>query len=157
MEKSRDEHGWYEDIYQKKQKILLRYSQKILKDKNLAQEAVQHCFLKLWEEDFEKIKPYIDAWLYRVCRNKTLDLLKNKTLEYEDNVIEFPTENKFDVETIKNHVSKENKELMRMKFEEGMSYKEIAEKLKISVSNVGIRIHREILTLRKKLKEENYE
>ena len=44
-------------------------------------------------------------------------------------------------------------EVIRLRFTDGLSYKEIAEVTKLSVSNVGYLIHMGVKTLRERLKE----
>jgi RNA polymerase sigma-70 factor (ECF subfamily) len=43
---------------------------------------------------------------------------------------------------------KQQRELIKLKFEAGLSYKEMAEALKTSVSTVGVQLHDAIKTLR---------
>jgi len=46
------------------------------------------------------------------------------------------------------------REVIRLKFQEGLSYREIAAVTGLSVSNVGFLIHRGVSTLREKMKRE---
>ena len=47
------------------------------------------------------------------------------------------------------------KDILRLKFEAGLSYKQIAEAMRMSVSNVGVQLHTALQTLRRLWKREN--
>lgn len=53
---------------------LLRYSLRLLGDADLARDCVQHAFLKLCDE--RGVKDRLAAWLFRVCRNRAVDHLR---------------------------------------------------------------------------------
>ena len=56
---------------------LLRYSLRLLGgDLDLARDAVQHAFLKLCSESQEMLDSRLAAWLFRVCRNRAVDHLR---------------------------------------------------------------------------------
>lgn len=50
---------------------------------------------------------------------------------------------------------RQQRELIKLKFEAGLSYKEMAEALKTSVSTVGVQLHEAIKTLRRQWLAEN--
>ncbi len=50
---------------------------------------------------------------------------------------------------------KQQRELVKLKFEAGLSYKEMSEALRISVSHVGVQLHEAIQTLRRHWNREN--
>jgi len=50
---------------------------------------------------------------------------------------------------------RQQRELIKLKFEAGLSYKEMAEALKTSVSTVGVQLHEAIKTLRRQWMAEN--
>jgi Ca-activated chloride channel family protein len=45
---------------------------------DLAQDVVQDAFLKLCDQDPNALNSSVGAWLYRVCRNRALDVLKKE-------------------------------------------------------------------------------
>jgi RNA polymerase sigma-70 factor, ECF subfamily len=49
----------------------------------------------------------------------------------------------------------QQRELVHLKFEAGLSYKEIAEAMRMSASNVGVQLHAAIQTLRRLWEREN--
>lgn len=60
---------------------LTRYAMRMLGSKSnfeTAKDAVQHTFLKLCEQDLDSLSHKVGPWLYRVCRNRIIDLLRSK-------------------------------------------------------------------------------
>jgi RNA polymerase sigma-70 factor (ECF subfamily) len=53
---------------------LLRYAGALVKDQ--AADVVQETFLSLCKQDRADVEPQLRAWLFRVCRNRALDLLR---------------------------------------------------------------------------------
>jgi len=49
----------------------------------------------------------------------------------------------------------QQREMIQLKFDAGLSYKEIGEAMRISVSSVGVQLHAAIQTLRRLWKREN--
>jgi RNA polymerase sigma-70 factor (ECF subfamily) len=58
------------------------------------------------------------------------------------------------VEVLLASLSENQREVVRLKFESGLSYREISEVTGLSVSNVGFLLHRAIQTLRKEIKKD---
>ena len=57
-------------------KRLVRYAAGIVGDGDSAREAVQHAFLQLCQQQVEELSGREAPWLFRVCRNKALDLVR---------------------------------------------------------------------------------
>jgi len=55
---------------------LLRYAQRLLGDEGHARDVVQFAFLRLCDESPAAIGERLAQWLYTVCRNRTLDVLR---------------------------------------------------------------------------------
>jgi DNA-directed RNA polymerase specialized sigma24 family protein len=55
---------------------LVRYAVGLLGDGDSAREAVQHAFLQLCEQAPEKLRRREAPWLFRVCRNKAMDMIR---------------------------------------------------------------------------------
>jgi RNA polymerase sigma-70 factor (ECF subfamily) len=63
------------------EKPLTRYAHRMFGragDLELAQDAVQHTFMKLCEQELQSIENRIGPWLFQVCRNRILDQLRSK-------------------------------------------------------------------------------
>ncbi len=55
---------------------LSRYAARLLGDDESARDAVQHTFLRLCDERADELSDRLAAWLFAVCRNKALDMLR---------------------------------------------------------------------------------
>mgnify|MGYP001393868096 FL=1 len=149
---------------------LTKYAVSILGDLEEARDVVQETFLKLYKQDPNRVGLKVKAWLFTVCRNRCYDVLKKNNrisnLE-EDQVSAIPSKDKDPVEIInffegRDEINKNikilyslieklparQKEVMRLKFQADLTYKEIAETLDISLSNVGFIVHSALKNLR---------
>ncbi|CAN5408911.1 hypothetical protein BH23VER1_BH23VER1_01920 [soil metagenome] len=57
---------------------LLGYANSILHDVEAARDAVQDTFLKLYQQSEGSIGDGLKAWLFTVCRNRCLDMLRKR-------------------------------------------------------------------------------
>lgn len=57
---------------------LTRYACRLLGDDHAARDAVQHTFLQLCDESPDKLAEGLSGWLFTVCRNKVLDIVRKK-------------------------------------------------------------------------------
>jgi RNA polymerase sigma-70 factor (ECF subfamily) len=76
MASSSDSHGWVLEAVDLYELPLQRYARRLLGDFDLAADAVQHAFVKLCEESHAHLEGRVAPWLFRVCRNKALDHLR---------------------------------------------------------------------------------
>jgi RNA polymerase sigma-70 factor (ECF subfamily) len=73
-----DKRGWVLAALDEYEVRLLRYALRLLGDHDLARDAVQHAFVKLCDQSPETVGERPAAWLYRVCRNRALDHLRQR-------------------------------------------------------------------------------
>jgi RNA polymerase sigma-70 factor (ECF subfamily) len=55
---------------------LVRYATRLLRDEDAARDVVQFAFLRLCDRSRDVPRERIGQWLYTVCRNKALDMLR---------------------------------------------------------------------------------
>ena len=154
---------------------LTKYAVSILGDLEQARDVVQDTFLKLYKQDPEKVRKKVKSWLFTVCRNHCYDLIKRNRRtsnlgEDEISYIASNDDNPFQLisflegkeeidEKIKilysliEELPSRQREVMRLKFQANLSYKEIAETIGISSSNVGFVMHSALKKLREDMKE----
>ncbi len=128
-----------------------------------ARDVVQDTFIKLHKQDPDLIKSKLKSWLYTVCRNRAIDVLRKENPMLTSGGEAFEHLNDSTPSPAENAVSKERhaevlkflerlpnnqKEVIRLKFQGDLSYKEIAEVTGLSVSNVGFLIHTGIKRMR---------
>ncbi len=155
-----DENPLYEAIR--------RYALRLLSDYEAAMDVAQEVFLRLEQNSNTVEQPR--AWAYRTARNLVIDhyRTKGKTLatgDSGDQLSEVPAEatrfnpallaeTKEKIEMIHekmNELPPRHREVLRLKFQEGLKYAEIAEVLDVSVATVGWLLHEAIGKLRKEL------
>ncbi len=77
---------WVLEALNQNEQRLTRYVARILKGRtDLADDVVQHAFLKLCHQDQQAIGENVAAWLYRVCRNRAFDEMRKNKISAERN------------------------------------------------------------------------
>lgn len=161
-EQEKPDADWMRSLVDAHAADLVRYAGSILQDMDAARDVVQDTFLKLWQrplEDESGIRP----WLFRVCRNGALDARRKggrmkpvTDTDLADKATEVAgpqeaaekNEQHSQVLRLMKDLPENQQEVVRLKFQNGMSYKEIASVTELSVSNVGFLLHTAINTLR---------
>lgn len=148
---------------------LIRYAYRLLRSRELAQDVVQDAFLRYLRKPLDYGEPrQRAAWLYKVTHNLCIDLVKRESRRGEIyNRLELPTVTKLPVveifaserwerlERLLEGLSYNQRSVVLLFFQEGLSYKEISEVTGLSMSNVGMLLHRALKKLRFLIEEEN--
>jgi len=154
-----------EEVFQQQESALLRYAYGYTKRREVAEEVVQEAFLKLHQhwQDVDAPRP----WLYKAVRNIALNSLrksKRENLSDGESLIEDespgdrPDSQMRRLEAVSTmrllmaDLGTKDRELVKLKFEEDMSYSHIGEKLEMGVGNVGYRLHHILKSLAEGLK-----
>lgn len=147
---------------------LIRYVETFVKDRETARDIVQDSFMKLHQHSDQPTAKGLKPWMYRVCRNAAIDHLRKekrmtKTEIQESQILAKTKTNP--AETIEQQdtfrvvmsevamLSSNQQEVLRLKFQSGFSYQEIADVTGLKLSNVGVLLHTAISKLREKLKD----
>jgi len=157
---------WIKAAVDKFEGPLLRYALRITRDLNKAEDVVQDTFLRLCSEEQSKLDGYLSQWLFTVCRNRALDVQRKdgrmqplSDFQMDTEATEAPSPS---VQAERQELSQKalqllqnlpdnQQEVLRLKFQNDLSYKEISEITKLSVTNVGFLIHTAIKNIRQKL------
>lgn len=156
-------------IYQKYHKALYVFSYYYLKNKEQAEDAVQTVFTKLWEYRSQIIVTInLKNYLYKMVKNHILNEIRNannaltKNYEiaqssenYEDNLLE-KIEEKELMSLFYEAIDKlpdQKRSICLLKIKEGLSNKEIAEKLNIAENSVKAYYNLSIKILRSYLQK----
>ncbi len=146
---------------------LLRYAARILGDLELGRDVVQETFLRLWRSDKAGRDDHLTEWLFTVCRNRALDVRRKeqrmtRLSEHAEQTQPSPTLSPSAVAERREAVGRaaeamsalpENQqEVIRLKFQNGFTYRQIAGITGHSVTNVGFLIHTGIKSIRKRFK-----
>jgi RNA polymerase sigma-70 factor (ECF subfamily) len=140
---------------------LIRYATWILGDVEQAREVVQETFLRLCrEKDPVRLDGYLAQWLFTVCRNIAFDTRKKEArMKPAGNVESLnsgvpPRQTVGDVFRLLDGLPKNQREVVYLKFQCDLSYKEISEVTSLTVSNVGFLIHTALKNIRKQVLSE---
>ena len=153
-----------DELYKRYQKRLFHFANYILKSSADSENIVQEVFLKLWENRhrIEKVKPYI----FSIAYNSTISQIRKKIREqaFIDHVKSLPEtwedpvnidleyrELKEKAETIIHELPDRQKEVYLLSRQDGLSYREIAKKMDISVNTVENHLVKALKTIRKEL------
>lgn len=142
---------------------LIGYATTFLHDVERARDVVQETFMRLYQQDIEKVKGGLKAWLFTVCRNRALDVIRKERrmmgLE-EEQIARLPSERRTpseradleerigQVHEALNRLSENQREIILLKFEQGLSYQEMSQVTGLSSSNVGFLLHTGLKRLR---------
>jgi RNA polymerase sigma-70 factor (ECF subfamily) len=151
-----------ESLVQQHERSLLAYAGKMLgSDWAAAQDAVQETFLRLCREDRQKIESRVTAWLFTVCRSRVIDMQRtNRSTPVDTSEIPIadstpdPAKVASDVEEqeqladVVDQLTPRQQEVLRLRIQAGLSYREIAEVTGLTVSNVGFHLHAAVRSLR---------
>ncbi len=158
--------AWVSDVVARYERGLYLYAARLLRSHDRARDVVQETFLKLCAADREKVADHVAEWLFTVCRNRALDILRkdNRMTQLRDEQATMrqspqltPPESAEQDEQA-NQILRliealppNQREVIRLKFQNGFSYQEISRISGHSVSNVGYLIHAGIKSLRTQL------
>lgn len=144
---------------------LIRFAARITGDLESARDVVQDTFLRLCHQDLDDVGDHLPAWLFRVCRNRALDVKKKEGPLQRLDETGAPTASGADphdlleksdgarrVLALLAELPAAQQEVLRLRFQEELSYKDISAITSHSVSNVGVLIHTGIKQLRKRLR-----
>lgn len=136
---------------------LLRYATGIVGDSASAHDVVQDVFMRLHQAERARIEQHVAAWLYRVCRNRALEIRrkqKRRPPEPSGDRPETPadlTQRKEAVERALAAVESlpnAQREVLVLRFRDGLSYKEIASQTGRTVGTVGGLLHNALRRVR---------
>ncbi|MDB4405930.1 MAG: RNA polymerase sigma factor [Akkermansiaceae bacterium] len=165
---SRAEKPDLETVFSTEETILLHYAFGILGRRELAEEVVQDAFLKLHEHWEEVDIPR--AWLFRCVRNLALNVIRKNKREVIDGGLgeraetrECPDTELSRMEAVGmirlliSEMADRDQEMVRLKYFEDLKYQEIAQRLEMSVGNVGYRLHHLLKDLGERLRKSGIE
>ena len=158
-----EDSGFLERTFAEQQGPLTRYAARLLGDADRARDVVQDTFVKFMAQPADAIDGHAVEWLFTVCRHRALDVLRKEVRmkRFEDGQVERVTAPEprpgRELEHAEAHemvlqmidrLPANQQEVVRLKFQNGFSYKEISRITTLSVSNVGFLIHTAVARLR---------
>ncbi|HTL72027.1 MAG TPA: sigma-70 family RNA polymerase sigma factor [bacterium] len=168
MAMTENKSDWIKAALREHEGPLMRYATQITGDVDRARDVVQDTFLRLCAEEPARLDGHLAQWLFTVCRNRALDIQRKEQRMKPLDDIELAAqpsretspaaqaehnESAGRVQRFMKHLPPNQQEVVRLKFQNGLSYKEIAGVTKLSVTNVGFLIHTALKTLRQQMTE----
>lgn len=158
---------WVLEALNRFERPLTHYAHRLLGgDSERARDVVQDTFLRLCAQCEADLDGRLAEWLFTVCRNRALDVLRKEgrmTRLGDDQVSTqlSPEPDPADCAEQADSAQRalrmlddlppNQREVLRLKFQNGFSYREISRISGLSVTNVGFLIHTGLKTLRKHL------
>jgi RNA polymerase sigma-70 factor (ECF subfamily) len=165
-----DGAGALDAIVEQYQGPLLRYAARILRDPDAAQDVVQDTFIKMyrgWTKG-SRPAPEIKGWLYRVTHNAAVDYIRRQSRlralhenQARESEVAAPAEQRAQVERrdamtlvlrYLGELEPEEQQILVLRVEHDLSYKEISEITKRTEGNIGCILHHAMKKLARHLK-----
>jgi RNA polymerase sigma factor (sigma-70 family) len=144
---------------------LLQFATRITGDRERARDVVQDTFMKFQRNGAGSHRAEPATWLFTVCRNGALNVcrkekrmmyLDEKMLEAREDEQPMPYEHLEHQEAagflihIVATLPPRQQEVLQLKFQNDLSYQQIAEITKTTANNVGVLLHTALKTLRQR-------
>ncbi len=144
------------------------YLQRLGLDSGAAEEIAQDVMVTLWRkaELFDAQKSSLATWLYRIARNRRIDVSRRSRTDYLDpqspGILDIAEERRFETEidgqqrddvvrALILDLPEEQRDLVRLAFYDGLSHSQIAERTKIPLGTVKSRLRLAFTRLRRAL------
>jgi RNA polymerase sigma factor (sigma-70 family) len=157
---------WVREALERHEASLLRYVMSLTGDTESARDIVQDTFFRLCSQERSGVEGHLAQWLFTVARNRALDLHRKEgrmapltDIDLETREAAAPTpsasaearDNARNVLALIDRLPRNQREVVRLKFQNQLSYQEIADLTALSVGNVGFLLHTALKTLRQQL------
>ncbi|MEL7001410.1 MAG: RNA polymerase sigma-70 factor [Bacteroidota bacterium] len=155
----------FEQIFREYYSMLCHFAVRYTQDPEEAEEIVQQLFVRIWQKRSEiVISGSFKSYLFQSARNACLNHIKHQKVRLEHHQYTLKTadassvENTLEVLELENKIQEaldklppERQKIFLMSRNEGLKYKEIAEKLNISVKTVENQMGKALKFLRTEL------
>lgn len=172
MDRTKDEPGengvkqWAQAAVEQHQAPLLRYVLSLTGELDVSRDVVQDTFARLCEQNPSELDGHLLPWLFRVARNRAMDWHRKERRMHALDIADLgsraapgdspaiETERRDSTEAVMRLLAglpSEQQEVVRLKFQNQLSYKEIAEITSRSTGTVGFLLHTALATLRMRM------
>ena len=162
-------HEAFHKFFHLYEKRIYGFLYKMLCSHDEAEELLQIVFVKIWENRTTKNPDLsLEAYVFKIAKNCVLDVLRQRVrkLLFEQQLIDNFKESedgeaalidedlKRHIDSLIAHIPERRREIFKLRYENELSYKEIAEQLNISENTVDTQIRRTLNYLREQLGKE---
>ncbi|HJW37603.1 MAG TPA: sigma-70 family RNA polymerase sigma factor [Candidatus Udaeobacter sp.] len=158
----------FEKVLRRFEIPLLQYAARIIGDRERARDVVQETFIKFQRNGAVAREGEPATWLFTVCRNRSLNVcrkerrmmyLDEETIASQEDPQPMPYQ-RIEEEEAAGFLTRiiatlppRQQEVLRLKFQNELSYQQIAEITKSTANSVGVLIHTALKTLRERYRE----
>jgi RNA polymerase sigma factor (sigma-70 family) len=158
----------FEQILHRFEIPLLQYARRITGDREQARDVVQETFIKFQRNGALRREDEPATWLFTVCRNAALNVcrkerrmmhLDNQLIEAGESEQPMPFNQLEQKEAagfllrIVATLPPRQQEIIQLKFQNDLSYQQIAKIMQTTANNVGVLLHTALKTLRQRYGE----
>ena len=155
---------WIREAINAHQGPLMRYATRLTRDVESVRDVVQDTFLRLCKQPQEKLEGHVAEWLFTVCRNRAFEIMRKEKRMNPLSETHLATccsaeptpsdalnhqDKRSEMLRLLGDLPNKQQEVIRLKFQNGLSYKEIHSITNLSISNIGYLIHTGIQTMRR--------
>jgi RNA polymerase sigma-70 factor (ECF subfamily) len=159
---SGDRRQWILALLEQYEVPLVRFATRMVGDRDAAADVVQHVFLRLCEQRIDELRDRAAPWLFAVCRNKAIDVLRSRgrgtSLAQAEILMSESREpgpaaraerrELYERLNVLVDTLPQSQREALMLWSEGLSYREIAAIIDRTEGNVRVMVHRAMKTLR---------
>lgn len=160
---------WVKGAMERYERPLIRHAILIVGHLEGARDVVQDTFLRLCAQEPARLDSHLAEWLFTVCRNRALDVRRKegRMTTLDESNLDAQTDGspspaamteRHDstslVLRLLDELPPNQQEVVRLKFQSGLSYDEISRVTQLTVASVGFVLHKAMKALRKRLKAE---
>ena len=161
---------WIRTVVAQYERPLVMYALRLIGELERARDVVQDTFLKLCREQRSKIESYLAEWLYTVTRNRALDVCRkeSRVVRLADGQLGVKIDHEADptasieqretralVLTMVSELPEKQQEAIRLKFQHGLSYRQISKVMELTTSYVGYLIHAGLKSIRDRMLDDD--
>jgi len=165
MRNGRTKEQEFEQILQRFEIPLFQYARRITGDTEQARDVVQETFIKFQRNGALQREDEPATWLFTVCRNGALNICrKERRMMYLDEELIEARESKQPMPfneleqkeatgfllRIVATLPPRQQEVIQLKFQNDLSYQQIADIMQTNANNVGVLLHTALKTLRQR-------
>ena len=155
----------FDEIFNRFEIPLLQYARRITGDREQARDVVQETFVKFQRNGALRSEDNSATWLFTVCRNVALNMCrKERRMMYVDEELIEACQSEqpmpfYQLEQkeatgfllrIVGTLPPRQQEVIQLKFQNDLSYQQIAEIMQTTANNVGVLLHTALKTLRER-------
>jgi len=165
------DYNAFSELFSRHYKSLCNYAMRVVTLHEIAEEVVADVFVKLWKNREQiEVHTSFEAYIYRSVKNQALDYLKLKAYRLHKNEpleaipwshLHTDQQNPWEelsfnelyseVEGFISALPRQCQLIFRLNREEGLRYREIADKLQISIKTVETQMGRALKVLRERI------